>query len=112
MITQLQKTLDALEIAQKEMKRLHRDLEQCEVVMLAEGYEVEYAFNRRLELGAMIDNVSAMLQKREKKALEQLRAQHRVQADLRSGVPEFPCSACDGSVYHFPTCPTQQATKP
>jgi hypothetical protein len=79
MIPQLQKTLDALELAEKEMKRLHRDLEQSEVILDALDYEVAYAFNTRHSLMAMIDNVTVMLEKREKKALEQLRAQHRVQ---------------------------------
>ena len=34
-----------------------------------------------------------------------------LQSDLPIGVPEFPCPAREGSVYHFPGCPHRQTAK-
>ena len=62
--------------------------------------------DERPALGVGEDAIGAVLDAIGKEA-----AEHRLQADLPIGSPEFPCLACTGAFYHFPGCPTRQTAK-
>jgi hypothetical protein len=84
--TQFAKTLEALEVAEKEMRELWDTLESLETVSRATYTEVDTAHRFWRELRGMMSTVTAMLEKRERAMLYAVRLTHAVDSKAAAQV--------------------------
>lgn len=79
------KTIQALEVAKKEMHSLHNTIDKLESINMAEWHETQTISNYQRDLDYMVEIVAGMLAKRENELLEKVRAQQSVHP-TRAGV--------------------------